>query len=40
MAKAKAELAKSAFPNGFTATMPYPDSRQTLGKALLSLART
>ncbi|MDX6411234.1 MAG: peptide/nickel transport system substrate-binding protein [Gaiellaceae bacterium] len=39
MAKAKAELAKSAFPNGFTATAPYPDSRQELGKALLSLAQ-
>jgi peptide/nickel transport system substrate-binding protein len=39
MAKAKAELAKSAFPNGFTASAPYPDSRQELGKALLSLAQ-
>ena len=27
LAKAKAELAKSAFPNGFTATLPYPDCR-------------
>jgi peptide/nickel transport system substrate-binding protein len=39
MAKAKAELAQSNFPNGFTATAPYPDSRQELGKALLSLAQ-
>jgi peptide/nickel transport system substrate-binding protein len=39
LAKAKAELAKSKFPNGFTATLPYPDSQQTLGKAALSLAQ-
>jgi peptide/nickel transport system substrate-binding protein len=39
IAKAKAELAKSAYPNGFTATLPYPDSQQTLGKAALSLAQ-
>jgi peptide/nickel transport system substrate-binding protein len=39
MAKAKAELAKSSVPNGFTASAPYPDSRQELGKALLSLAQ-
>lgn len=38
IAKAKAELAKSKYPNGFTATLPYPDSQQTLGKAALSLA--
>jgi peptide/nickel transport system substrate-binding protein len=38
IAKAKAELAKSKYPNGFTATLPYPDSEQTLGKAALSLA--
>jgi peptide/nickel transport system substrate-binding protein len=38
IARAKAELAKSKFPNGFTATLPYPDSQQTLGKAALSLA--
>jgi peptide/nickel transport system substrate-binding protein len=39
LAKAKAELAKSKYPNGFTATLPYPDSQQTLGKAALSLAQ-
>ncbi len=38
LAKAKAELAKSKYPNGFSATLPYPDSQQTLGKAALSLA--
>jgi peptide/nickel transport system substrate-binding protein len=39
IAKAKAELAKSKYPNGFTATLPYPDSQQTLGKAALSLSQ-
>ncbi len=39
MAKAKAELAQSAYPKGFTATVPFPDSRQELGKAVLSLAQ-
>jgi len=39
VAKAKAELAKSAYPSGFTATVPFPDSRQELGKAALSLAQ-
>jgi peptide/nickel transport system substrate-binding protein len=38
-AKARAELAKSKYPSGFTATLPYPDSQQTLGKAALSLAQ-
>jgi peptide/nickel transport system substrate-binding protein len=38
LAKAKAELAKSKYPNGFTATLPYPDSQQTLGKAALALS--
>jgi peptide/nickel transport system substrate-binding protein len=39
LAKAKAELAKSAkYKNGFTATLPYPDSQQTLGKAALALS--
>jgi peptide/nickel transport system substrate-binding protein len=38
IAKARAELAKSKYPRGFTATLPYPDSQQTLGKAALSLA--
>jgi peptide/nickel transport system substrate-binding protein len=39
IAKAKAELAKSRFPDGFTATLPYPDSRQTLGKVALALSQ-
>jgi peptide/nickel transport system substrate-binding protein len=39
MTKAKAELAKSASPSGFTATVPFPDSRPELGKAVLSLAQ-
>jgi peptide/nickel transport system substrate-binding protein len=39
LAKAKSELAKSKFPNGFTATLPYPDSEQTLGKAALALSQ-
>jgi peptide/nickel transport system substrate-binding protein len=38
LAKAKAELAQSDFPDGFKATLPYPDSEQTLGKAALSLS--
>jgi peptide/nickel transport system substrate-binding protein len=38
IARAKAELAKSKYPNGFSATLPYPDSQQTLGKAALSLS--
>ena len=39
IAKAKAELKQSAFPNGFTAEVPYPDSEPQLGKAALSLAQ-
>ncbi len=39
LAKAKSELAASAFPNGFTATVPYPDSEPQLGKLVLSLAQ-
>jgi peptide/nickel transport system substrate-binding protein len=39
LAKAKAELKASAFPNGFTATVPYPDSEPQLGKLVLSLAQ-
>lgn len=39
MAKASAELKQSAFPTGFKATIPYPDSEVTLGKALLSLSQ-
>jgi peptide/nickel transport system substrate-binding protein len=39
LAKAKAELKQSATPNGFTATVPYPDSEPQLGKLLLSLSQ-
>jgi peptide/nickel transport system substrate-binding protein len=39
IAKAKAELALSPTPNGFTATVPFPDSEPQLGKAALSLAQ-
>lgn len=39
LAKARAELQKSAkYKSGFTATLPYPDSQQTLGKAALALS--
>lgn len=40
LAKAKAELALSRYKNGFTATLPYPDSRQLLGKAALALSQS
>jgi peptide/nickel transport system substrate-binding protein len=40
LAKAKAELQQSAFPDGFKITIPYPDSEQTLGKALLVLSQS
>jgi peptide/nickel transport system substrate-binding protein len=40
VAKAKAELQKSKFPDGFKATLPYPDSEQTLGKAALQLSQS
>src|SRR5215470_7058186 len=39
LAKAKAELAKSADPNGFTTTVTFPDAHPELGKALLVLAQ-
>ena len=39
LAKARAELRQSAYPNGFNATLPYPDYEQTLGKASLSLSQ-
>ena len=39
LAKAQAELRQSRFPNGFSATLPYPDYEQTLGKASLSLSQ-
>jgi peptide/nickel transport system substrate-binding protein len=40
LSKARAELRQSNFPNGFTATLPYPDSQQTLGKAALALSQS
>lgn len=40
IAKAKAELARSRYKDGFTATLPYPDSRQLLGKAALALSQS
>lgn len=39
MASAKAELAKSSVPNGFSTTVTYPDNAPELGKALLILAQ-
>src|SRR5262249_11391307 len=39
MKKAKAELAQSAYPKGFTATVPFPDSEPQLGKLALSLSQ-
>jgi peptide/nickel transport system substrate-binding protein len=39
IAKARAELKQSDFPDGFKATLPYPDSEQTLGKAALQLSQ-
>jgi peptide/nickel transport system substrate-binding protein len=39
LAKAKAELAQSGFPDGFSATLPYPDSAQSDGKAALQLSQ-
>lgn len=36
--QAKSELAKSAVPDGFSATISYPNSGPQIGKALLSLA--
>jgi peptide/nickel transport system substrate-binding protein len=39
LAKAKAELKQSAYPNGFTASVPYPDSEPQLGQLLLSLSQ-
>ena len=40
LAKARAELRQSTVPNGFKATLPYPDSQQTLGKAALALSES
>jgi peptide/nickel transport system substrate-binding protein len=37
-AKAKQELAQSRYPNGFTATVPYPNEPAYLGKTLQNLA--
>jgi peptide/nickel transport system substrate-binding protein len=39
LAKAKAELAQSASPRGFSATVTFPDAHPELGKALLVLAQ-
>jgi peptide/nickel transport system substrate-binding protein len=39
MAKAKAELAQSSVPNGFSATVVYPDSVPVLGKMCLILSQ-
>jgi peptide/nickel transport system substrate-binding protein len=38
LANAKAELKQSAYPDGFTATITYPNSGPQLGTAALSLA--
>ena len=37
--KAKQELARSSVPNGFTATVVYPDSRKPIGQASLNLSQ-
>jgi peptide/nickel transport system substrate-binding protein len=39
MAKAKAEMAASSVPNGFSTTITYPDSSPELGQALQILAQ-
>ncbi len=39
LAKAKAELAKSSVPHGFTANITYPNSSPELGEALQILAQ-
>ena len=39
LAKAQAELKQSAFPDGFKATLPFPDSAQTDGKAALVISQ-
>ena len=39
LAKAKAELAQSAYAKGFTATVPFPDSEPQLGKLVLALSQ-
>ena len=39
LAKAEAELKQSKFPDGFKATLPFPDSAQTDGKAALVLSQ-
>lgn len=40
IAKAKEELAKSAFPNGFSADLPYNNAFPEIGKALVSLSQS
>jgi peptide/nickel transport system substrate-binding protein len=37
--KAKQELARSSVPNGFSATVVYPDSRKPIGQASLNLSQ-
>jgi peptide/nickel transport system substrate-binding protein len=39
MHRAKQELAASSVPNGFTATVVYPDSRKPIGDAALNLSQ-
>ena len=39
LAKARAELARSSVPNGFSATVVYPDSRKPIGQAALNLSQ-
>ncbi len=38
--KAKEELAKSAFPNGFSAELPYNNAFPEIGRALVSLSQS
>ncbi len=40
LAKAKTELAKSQYADGFDLTLPYPDAEATLGKAALQLSQS
>ena len=39
LTKAKAELAKSKYPHGFSTSIPVPDGEPTLGQAALSLSQ-
>lgn len=40
VAAAKEELAKSAYPKGFSTSLTYPDSMPHIGKAMVSYAKT